>query len=177
MKTNVHQLKQHLEKISRDWISHGLPSRQVLESTADELEEWKQSHAVSGIWAKQPLMLTATLDDGIGQGISIIERYAEVVGLEVQRIGLLQKPETIVDRCHSLQPLILGLTVLQLDSDEDLAQVGHQRPPNTCIIAGGPVFKFDPDMADRCKVDYVALDLAYFIDYLLKMASQWPGVQ
>lgn len=160
-------LNEKLSRLIRQWISTGLPSRQVLESTADELSKWKQKRAISGLWPSMPLMLTATLDDGIGQGISLIERYASVAGLEVRRIGLLQGPEVILKKCHLLQPAILGLTVLQLDSDDDLADVGHNRPSDTCIIAGGPVFKFDPDMGRRCRVDYVAPNVAYFLDYLV----------
>jgi len=112
-------------------------------------------------------MLTATLDDGIGQGISLIERFAAAAGLEVQRIGLLQYPGFILERCHILQPAMLGLTVLQLDSDDDLAEVGLNRPVQTSIVAGGPAFKFDPEMGKRCRVDYIAPNVAYFINYLL----------
>ncbi len=63
------------------------------------------------------------------------------------------------------------MTVLQLDSDDDLARVGHALPARTRLIAGGPVFKFDPDMADRCGIDYVAPSVAHFVAYLLR----WPG--
>ena len=159
--------KDKLGQISRHWISSGLPSRQALESTADDLEKWKRKRAIPGLWPDTPLMLTATLDDGIGQGISIIERYAGLAGLEVQRIGLLQHPGFIVEKCHILQPALLGLTVLQLDSDDALAEVGRNRPDQTTIIAGGPVFKFDPGMGKRCRVDYVAPNVAYFLKYLL----------
>jgi hypothetical protein len=159
--------KDKLGQISRHWISSGLPSRQALESTADHLEKWKRKRDIPGLWPDTLLMLTATLDDGIGQGISIIERYAGLAGLEVQRIGLLQYPGFIVEKCHILRPALLGLTVLQLDSDDALAEVGRNRPPQTTIIAGGPAFKFDPGMGRRCRVDYVAPNVAYFLEYLL----------
>ena len=120
--------KDKLCQISRHWISSGLPSHQALESTADHLEKWKRKRDIPGLWPDTPLMLTATLDDGIGQGISIIERYAGLAGLEVQRIGLLQYPGFIVEKCHILRPALLGLTVLQLDSDDALAEVGRNRP-------------------------------------------------
>lgn len=167
MTAQFQPLRDKLGQISRQWISAGLPSHGELESTADALAQWKLDRAISGIWPYAPLMLTATLDDGIGQGISIIERYAGVAGLEVQRIGLLQYPGFIVEKCHILKPALLGLTVLQLDSDDSLAEVGRNRPPHTAIIAGGPAFTFDPDMGERCQVDYVAPNVAYFLGYLL----------
>ncbi len=100
--------------------------------------------------------------------MAIIERYAEVVGLDVERIGLLQQPQTIIDACHRRQPAYLGLTVLQLDSDDALARIGRSLPQHTRLIAGGPVFAFDSEMAARCNVDFVADDLAHFVDFLLK---------
>ena len=167
MATEYDPFREKLARISRRWISGGLPSREVLESTADDLERWKQKHAVTGLWPEAPLMLTATLDDGIGQGISLIERFAAVAGLAVQRIGLLQYPGFILEKCHILQPTMLGLTVLQLDSDDALAEVGLNRPSQTSIVAGGPAFKFDPEMGKRCGVDFIAPNVAYFLDYLL----------
>ncbi len=153
--------------ICQKWMGQGLPSREGLEKIVVEFTAWKQKHQVTGIWSSQPLMLTATLDDGIGQGIEIIERFADMIGLQVQPLGLMQKPAAIVAACNQYQPDFLGLTVLQLDSDDDLAYVGHRLPTQTCLIAGGPVFKFDPQMAMRCRVDYAAPDVAYFMNFLL----------
>jgi methylmalonyl-CoA mutase cobalamin-binding subunit len=166
--TGAEQLRRELHRICDQWIAVGLPSREVLERTADELEQWKQDHQIVGIWPSRPRLATATLDDGIGQGLVIIERYAEVAGLDVERIGLLKQPQTIIETCHRRQPAFLGLTVLQLDSDEALAQIGRSLPEHTRLIAGGPVFAFDPEMAARCNVDFVAADLAHFVDFLLK---------
>jgi len=168
MPTDHKPLAEKLGRISRRWISDGLPSREVLESTADQLELWKQKRAIHGLWSEAPLMLTATLDDGIGQGIAVIERFASVAGLAVQRIGLLQHPGFIVDQCKILQPDMLGLTVLQLDSDDNLAEVGRNCPQQTAIVAGGPAFMFDPEMGKRCAVDYISPNVAYFLDYILK---------
>lgn len=163
------ELKKRLGRISQKWISEGLPSRQVLECTAETLSQWKSDRRVGGVWPGHPLMMvTATIDDGIGQGIQIIERYAKLMGLKVAHIGLLLDPDTIIDRCRRLQPDVLGITVLQLDSDDALCRVGHNLPSKTRLIAGGPAFGFDADMATRCNVDYVASNVAYFIDYLLK---------
>lgn len=161
------QLSEKLRRLSREWIDHGLPSREVLDQTAAALTAWKAQHKVTGIWPQPPLMVTATIDDGIGQGIEMISRYAKVVGLQVQALGLMQQPEHIIETCQHYRPAILGLTILQLDSDDDLADIGHNLPTGTTLIAGGPVFKFDPEMAQRCGVTYTASNVAYFINYLL----------
>jgi len=60
--------------------------------------------------------------------------------------------------------------MLQLDSEEELVSIAHRLPAGTCLIAGGPAFRHDPEMAQRCGVHYVAANVAYFIDYLLKRA-------
>ncbi len=163
-------LQGKLIQLSQVWISQGLPSHPDLESTADDLVLWKQVHQVNGLWAVRPLMLTATIDDGLGQGLQIIQRYADVLGMDVIFLGLLQKPEDIVAACHRHEPDFLGLTVLQLDSDEDLCRIGRSLCSKTALIAGGPVFKFDPELAERCNVAYVAGNVACFIDYVLKWA-------
>lgn len=168
MNPKAARFKEKLSRICEEWITSGLPSRQVVVGTAEALSQWKQAHQLVGLWPNRPLMVTATLDDGLGYGIDIIKRYAQMAGLDVNPLGLLQKPESILDTCRKLKPAILGLTILQWDSEADLEAVGMNRPQGTCLIAGGPVFKFDPDMAKRCRVDFVAPNVAYFLDYLLK---------
>lgn len=169
MNAETVHLREKIRRITDKWLSGGLPSREKLESTVISLDRWKQDHQVKGIWPnRRPLMATTTLDDGLGQGLQVIERYAAAAGLRVNQLGLLKKPDFIVEQCHRLQPDFLGLTILQLDSEDDLARVGHGKPPETVLIAGGPVFKFDPPMAQRCKVDYVAPNVAYFMDFLLR---------
>ena len=103
----------------------------------------------------------------MGHGLALIERFAGIMGLSVKRMGLLQKPQDIVTLCQREVPDFLGLTVLQLDSDDDLECVGRRIPAKTCLIAGGAAFKIDPDLAVRCRVDFVAKNVAYFIRYVL----------
>jgi hypothetical protein len=166
-KAMMQELRDRLHQISGEWIDRGLPGRDAIEKAAADLSDWKRRHQVQGIWARPPSMLTATLDDGIGHGLALIERFAAVMGASVQPLGLLQQPETIITACNRRVPDFLGLTVLQLESDDALALVGHNLPPATCLIAGGPAFRYDRDMADRCAVGHVAENVAYFIDYLL----------
>jgi hypothetical protein len=165
-------LRGKLQVLHRQWIRDGLPTRQQLENVAIELELWKKNNRVAGLWDPRPCMLTATLDDGMGVGLAIIERYAAILGFYVIHLGLLQKKETIVDACLEHRPDFLGLTVLQLDSEDDLAYIGSRLPQRTKLIAGGPVFAFDPEMAGRCHICFVARDLAHFIDFLL---DYYPG--
>jgi hypothetical protein len=167
----VLQLRERLNRLIRQWRAEGLPSHQALADEARVLTRWKKEHHVDGLWTDRPTMLTATLDDAIGQGLQTIHGYADVLGIQVTALGLLQKPESILAAVRRRVPDFLGLTILQLDSDSDLCRVGHRLSHKTRLIAGGPVFRFDPEMADRCKVDYVARDVAGFIDYMLI----WPG--
>ncbi len=162
------QLRDRLQQLSREWIDLGLPTREGVTRAAAELEEWKYSKQVQGLWSAAPRMVTATLDDGLGHGLALIERFARIMGITVDKIGLLQKPQAIVTRCLTVGPDFLGVTVLQLDSDDDLARVSQGLPTGTCLITGGAAFRFDPDMAIRCRVDYVAHNVAYFIDFILK---------
>jgi len=163
-------LSQLLKTLSRDWLAQGLPSREQIVQCARESIRWKQATGSQGLWSTTPRLLTATLDDGIGQGIEIIHLFAEAMGMQVIPLGLVRPAEVIVAACHEHRPEVVGLTVLQLDSEEELARVGHRLPDGTCLIAGGPAFRHDPDMAQRCGVHYVAANVAYFIDYMLKRA-------
>ena len=157
-----------LQALADQWRKEGLPSAESLGIIADQLEADKQNWAIDGIWDQKPLIVTATLDDGIGQGLSTIHLFSRVIGLEIHALGLLQPPETIIEACKRLRPDFLGLTVLQLDSDDNLARVGHGLPSPTRLIAGGPAFRFDPEMADRCGVHFVARDVARFVDFMCR---------
>lgn len=162
------KFRQKIEALSQQWIDQGLPSREVLVSSATSLLQWRQQHRENTLWSTAPRLVTATLDDGIGQGIDMINLFARVMGLEVTPLGLMLKPEIIMDVCRRHMPDYLGLTVLQLDSEDDLAAIGHQLAPQIRLIAGGPAFMYDKELALRCAVQYVAPNVAYFIDYVLK---------
>jgi len=135
--------------------------------TADDLLRWREDAGISGLWPHPPLMATATIDDGFGQGLAIIHKFAEAVGLSVHPIGLMLEPDVIIDVCRSLRPAILGLTVLQFDSEETIAYIAGHLPAETKIIAGGPVFSADPEFADRAGVHSVAAHAGDFLEYLV----------
>lgn len=161
-----------LQNLSNTWKKNGLPSNQQLVSIARQLEGDKKKHGIQAIWSSCPLMVTTTIDDGLGQGLEIIHRYATVMGFEIHPLGLMQTPEKIVAECRARKPHFLGLTMLQLDSDDALAYIGHHLPRKTRLIAGGPVFKFDTEMAQRCGVHFVAPDVAHFVDFMCRQLEK-----
>jgi methylmalonyl-CoA mutase cobalamin-binding subunit len=113
-------------------------------------------------------MITATLDDGWGHGLEVIEALAAAVGVAVHPLGVLQRPDVILTACRERQADLLGLTVLQFDSDEDLIEIARGLPPETTLIAGGAAFIHDPDFAERTGTLYVARDGAAFLEFLLR---------
>jgi methylmalonyl-CoA mutase cobalamin-binding subunit len=113
-------------------------------------------------------MVTATLDDGWGHGLAVIEALAVAVGVVVHALGVRQPPATIVNACHDKQADLLGLTVLQFDSDEDLIAITRALPPETTLIAGGAAFIYDPEFAARTGTPVVARDGAAFLTFLLQ---------
>lgn len=161
------ELRTRLTGLSRRWHREGLGSREALAKTAADLLQWQQQHGIKGLWAQPPMLVTATLDDAIGQGLGIIHLFAEAMGLVVLPLGLRQPPAAIVAACRKHRPRFLGLTVLWGDTEADLAEVGRHLPPETRLIAGGPAFTYDPGLAGRCGVYRVAPNVAFFIDYVL----------
>lgn len=119
------------------------------------------------MWDPPPLMITATLDDGWGHGIEVIELCAKAAGLRVVSMGLLQAPDSIIAKCRELSPDLLGLTVLQLDSEPDLAVIREHLPPAVRVVAGGPPFQIDSEFAARAGVDFAARHVLDFLQFLL----------
>ncbi len=165
------RLKLKLLDLVRNWKSEGLPSRDVLVKTAHDLITWRQENELAPLWPAPPLFATATIDDAWGHGLDIIELYATATGMQVVRLGLLMPAEEIVSACRRSQPDFLAMTVLQLDSEEDLVQIGHCLPPKTRFIAGGPVFKVGPDIARTARICFVAKDVAAFLEYVLSLSE------
>ena len=149
-----------------------MPSRSGLEKAAGELREWKVKTGASGLWNNPPLMITATLDDGLGQGLGVIRMFSETAGLEIIDLGLLVAPEKIIAACKRNNPDLLGLTVLQFDSEEDILMISKNLPSKTKIIAGGPVFTADPEFARRTGIHFTAKNVAHFIRFLLQFEAK-----
>lgn len=143
------------------------PSRNELLSGAERVLEWKREHRVESLWTRPPVMVTATLDDAWGHGLEVIHRYAEVAGLAIFPLGLMKTPAEIIQACLAHNPDILGLTVLQFDTEEALIEIRNAIPGHTRMVVGGPIFAADPDLARRAGIDFVARNAAAFIAYLL----------
>jgi methylmalonyl-CoA mutase cobalamin-binding subunit len=135
-------------------------------NAARELAAWRTDHSHPGLWAPPPLMVTATIDDGWGHGLAVIEKLAEATGMVIHPLGLLQSPEFIVKACLELSPRLLGLTVLQLDSDDLVADIVRGLPPSTTLVAGGPAFQYDADFARRSGTHVVVKNGAAFLQFL-----------
>lgn len=153
--------------LAGQWLAAGLPSRQGLDEAAGKLERLRQRLKVQGLWEDPPAMVTATLDDGLGQGLAVIEKYAAVIGIRLISLGLMQTPEAIIDACRRHKPNYLGLTVLQFDTEDDLTCISKNLPRRTRIVAGGPVFAGDPELAGRTGTHYAAENVADFLRFML----------
>ena len=112
-------------------------------------------------------MVSATIDDGWGHGLEVIEKLAAATGVRIHSLGLLQSPERISEACLKLNPRLLGLTVLQLDSDDWVADIVRRLPSSTLLVAGGPAFHYDEDLARRTGTHVVVKNGAAFLQFLI----------
>lgn len=156
------------------WLADGLPSRQVLEESAARLLRLRQELKIPGLWKHPPCMVTATLDDGLGQGLAVIEKFADVIGMRLVCLGLLQPATAVVDACRDEEPDFLGMTILQFDTEDELTTIAGQLPQKTRIVAGGPAFTGDPDFADRTGTRYAARNVAAFLRFMVDEAVSDP---
>lgn len=175
MERAENKLAERLIALLDTWRTQGRPGRATLHTAADELLEWRMKEKVPGLWTRPPRMLGATLDDGWGHGIKLILKFAEALGCETHFAGILCPIDTIMEACKRETPDILGLTVLQLDTEAALEDLGkrlaRELPRKPELIAGGPVFTIDPELAQRVGIDVVARDAAHFIRHMLKTAD------
>lgn len=160
-------MRDHVRDVIQNWRRKGKPTREDYLAGARELEAMHLSMG-GGLWPTSPLMVTATLDDGWGHGLEVIEALAAAVGVTVHALGVLQSPTKIVKTCRAEDADLLGLTVLQFDSDDDLIAVIRGLPSETTLIAGGAAFIYDPEFAARTGVQHVARDGAAFLAFLLQ---------
>jgi hypothetical protein len=163
-----YSLRDKLIHLLSEWKKNGIPTRTGFQSAAEEIIQWKKKNHISGLWEIPPLFVTATIDDGWGHGLQIIHLWAKAVGLKVQPMGLLLPPAEIIRKCLKLHPDFLGMTVLQFDTEDDLILITKNLPSKTQVIAGGPVFSADHELAGRAGVHFVAKNAAEFLSYMLK---------
>jgi hypothetical protein len=143
------------------------PSRDTYLAAAAKLRAWQTAHGPSTLWSAAPCMATATLDDGWGHGLQIIQELAEAVGVRVHPLGICRSPDEVIDACMAHQPDLLGITVLQFDSEEAVRHIVTHLPPVTTLVAGGPAYRYDPDFAARTGTHFSAADGRDFLRFLL----------
>lgn len=165
-----HRLRIRISSLLSTWETSGLPGRTTLHDIADDLLKWRSGNNIPGLWKTPPRMMGATLDDAWGVGIELILKYAKLLGVETHYLGVLMPWQDIAAACSTLHPDYLGLTVLQLDSEDDVAALREQLPVEVKIIAGGPVFNIDADLQARVGIDFVAKDLRAFLHFLMRTA-------
>ena len=161
-----------IESLLADWHRHP-PTRQGYLDAADRLAARRRRG--SALWARAPRMLTATIDDGWGHGLAVIQALARAAGVRVAPLGILQKPETIVRACRRDRPDLLGLTVLQFDSDDAVRHIVAHLPPPTTLVAGGAAYRYDPDFGKRTRTPFVARNGAAFLQFLLNYRPSDEG--
>lgn len=170
MKEPIQRFRDYTADCIQDMRESGPASRNAYLAAADKIQERRLQQKIPGLWEHPPLMLTATLDDGWGHGLEVIHRFAEAVGLACIPLGLLLDPERIIVECRSRRPDLLGLTVLQFDSEDALKRIRDEIPKGTRIVAGGPLFRADPDFARRTGIDAAVGNAAGFLGFLLERA-------
>lgn len=150
----------------------GLSGSEIL-ARGRELLAWKSSQGLDGLFKTPPTLMTATLDDGIGQGLRLIHCWAELAGLKIIPLGLMQTPETIGAECRRQRPDFLGLTVLHDDTEELLCDdIIPQLPDSVRVIAGGPAFTSMSEEALAAKPYRVLNNIQVFLNYLLEMNNK-----
>ena len=165
-------MRDHVDQLLQEWRRTGKPSREAYLKGAEWLEARRRFSKYKGLWPQPPVMITATVDDGWGHGLDVIEALAAAVGITIDRLGLLQPPAAILEACRERQPELLGLTLLQFDSDEALKEITSALPDTTILVAGGAAFQYDPDFARRTGTQVVARDGMSFLQFLLTYQPQ-----
>ncbi len=162
------RFRHEVERILEEWKRGGIPPRWELLNTLKELEIARRKH-FPGERIVPPgfRIFLATVDDGWGHGLQIIEAAARAMGADVRHLGLLLDAETIAAACTAAPPDILGLTVLHPDSEPVLKEISTSLPAGIRMVAGGPAFVLDPDLALRTGVHQVVADVAAFMELLL----------
>ncbi len=160
-------MRKKIERLLAQWEGR-TPTRQAYLETAGQLTACRQQTGHKALWPRPIRMLTATVDDGWGHGLEIIQALAEAVGVRVAPLGLLQAPEAIVAACQRKRPDLLGLTILQFDSDDAVRHIVAHLPAATTLVAGGAAYQYDPDFAARTRTPFVARHGAAFLRFLLQ---------
>jgi len=161
------KLRNILSEYSDTWRQAPTVPWSEVYQTGEKLLEWKTEKKIAGIWDRQPKMITATLEDGVGQGLKMIHLYSRIAGIEIFPLGLMQTEESIIEACTKHLPDFLGMTILQFDSEERLNHIINHIPKETQVVVGGPVFKL-LDKEELEEKNYTVLNtVSAYLSYLL----------
>lgn len=161
------KLRAALREFSDTWRQDPTVSWTEMYQTGEKLLAWKKEENISGIWKKKPKMITATLEDGVGQGLKMIHLFSQVAGIEIIPLGLMQKEEAIINACIKQAPDFLGMTILQFDSEERLTHIINHISKETQVVVGGPIFNM-MDREELLKKPYIVLNtVSAYVDFLL----------
>ena len=156
-----------LEELSQVLHADSSWSRAEIFRAGEILLDRKKASSIKGLWQSPPLMVTATLEDAVGQGLTIIHLFSRLAGVDLKPLGLMRTPEEIIHACRQCRPVILGMTILQFHSEEALCEIIENLPAQTRVVVGGPIFKpFSQEELDT--KNYLVLnDIRHFLDFLL----------
>lgn len=164
-------LRTMLREFTQTLRDNGDMSWTEIYAAGESLLRKKTDQHLDGLFNPPLLLATATLDDAIGQGLRMIELFSAAAGLDVIPLGLMQSPERIISECKRLSPDMLGLTILQYDTEELLEDMIAHIPDSIRVIAGGPIFR-NRSVDDLKEKQYRVLnDVPAYLEYLLSLSA------
>jgi len=138
------KLRKIISEFVNTWQNDPTTSWTQIYTIGETLLEWKTQNNINGLWDITPIMMTATIDDAIGQGLKMIHLFSCLAGIDIISLGLMQSKETIIERCQKQHADFLGMTILQFDTESVLNTIIPKIPEKMCVLVGGPIFKTIP---------------------------------
>jgi methylmalonyl-CoA mutase cobalamin-binding subunit len=164
---DILKLRKIVDELTNNWKNDPKISWTQIYGIGEKLLEWKTQKNIAGLWQYPPKMITATMDDGIGQGLKLIHLFSRIAGLEIVPLGLMQSRETIINECNKQCPEFLGMTILQFETEEILNTIIPQFPEKMIVLAGGPIFKMIPDDDIQNKKYFSFHHISEYLTFLL----------
>jgi methylmalonyl-CoA mutase cobalamin-binding subunit len=163
---DILKLRKILDEFISNWKNDPKTSWAHIYSVGKQLLEWKTHQNIVGLWKYPPKIITATMDDGMGQGLKMIHLFSRVAGLEIVHLGLMQSPKKIINECQKQNPDFLGMTILQFETEELLKTIIPQIPKQMQVLVGGPIFNTMPDNALQNKKYHSFNHISEYLHFL-----------
>jgi len=165
--TDIFKLRKILNEFVNQWQNDPKISWTQIYHIGEKLLEWKTQKGIAGIWKKSPKMITATMDDSLGQGLKMIHLFSRIAGIDIMPLGLMLSEETIIDACNNQFPDFLGMTILQYDTEKVLNSMIQKFPDKMNILVGGPIFKAIPRNELQNKKYISFNNVSNYLEFLL----------